>query len=539
MSRYNAAVRTGVRSPVTSITPAYTALGGEGVARDARSELFLLAASNMSDPKGAFHESGQARDERYTALLHNPEVYADATWARGFISWLRDEANLRSASLVAAAEIVHARLHADPVLTGNRDIVSAALQRADEPGEFLAYWVSQHGRKLPMPVKRGVADAAQRLYRERSYLKWDSEAKNFRFADVLQLTHPAPSVLFKHILDQRYRSQEQVYIPETLSTLRAHKALMDLPVAERQAVTAGQLAEAGMTWESLAGWQQAPMDAASWEKIIPSMGVMALLRNLRNFDQAGISRTAHRMVEDKLTDPEEIRRSRQLPMRFLNAYRATRDSGTVTAWGPTIEEALNLSLQNVPVLDGHTLILVDLSGSMYERTLSERSDLRWADAAAVFGAALAKRSARADLYGFGWIPRQFHFSKSSSVLPLATSISETTVNGRDFGWYEQEIKGLGGTETPKAIQETFVEDKHTRVVIITDEQYGGWEGTVQSLLEATRVPCYTWNLAGYRAGQARSGSRKLHTFGGLSDTSFKAIPAIEAGQHQAWPWESR
>jgi hypothetical protein len=230
-------------------------------------------------------------------------------------------------------------------------------------------------------------------------------------------------------------------------------------------------------------------------------------------------------------------------MRFLNAYRATRDSGTVTSWGPVLEEALNLSLQNVPQLDGRTLILVDLSGSMYDHTLTERSDLRWADAAAVFGAALAKRAQQADLYGFGSIVHRYEFTASSSVLPLATSMSGTTVDGAQFGYPGRTFTGLGGTETVKALRETFRDALHDRIVIITDEQYNGYAfhhsqgGEVNTLLEKFNRPSYTWNLAGYKAGQAQSGQQKRHTFGGLSDASFKMITALESGIHQSWPWE--
>lgn len=547
MSRFNAAPRLGARSPVTTISPvpdARTALNGAGFLRDTRSELFLLSVSNMSDPKGAFHEDGRARDERYTSLLRSPAVYGDEAWARGFIGYLRNEANLRSASVVAAAEIVRARLTAG--IQGNRDLVSATLQRPDEPGEFLAYWLStQYSRSIPKPVKRGISDACQRLFTERNFLKYDSASKGFRWADILQLVHaeakgPTQDLLYRYVLDARY--QGGAALPgEYLPMLKANAALLALPAEERRTVTAGQLAEAGFTWESLAGWLQGPMDAAAWEKIIPSMGAMALVRNLRNFDQVGISRSAARLVEDRLTNADEIKRSRQLPMRFLNAYRATRDSGTVTSWGPTLEEALNLSLANVPQLSGRTLILVDLSGSMYDRTLSDRSDLRWADAAAVFGAALAKRANQADLYGFGSIVRRYEFTATSSVLPLAMSMSETQVDGKDFGYPGRTFPGLGGTETVKALRETFT--GQDRIVIITDEQYsgGGYSFRTQghevnTVLDQFNVPTYTWNLAGYKVGQAESGAKRRHVFGGLSDSSFKMIPALEAGQSQTWPW---
>jgi hypothetical protein len=546
MARFNSAPRLGVRSPVSTISDARTALNGAGFLRDTRSELFLLAVSNMADPKGAFHEDGRARDERFTRLLHSPAVFGDEPWARGFINYLRNEANLRSASVIAAAEIVRARLTAG--IQGNRQLVSAALQRPDEPGEFLAYWTSQHGRNIPKPVKRGISDACQRLFTERNFLKYDSASKGFRWADILQLVHaeakgPAQSTLYKYVLDSRYQGGAALPGAELLM-IRANTQLLALPAEDRRSVTAGQLQLAGMTWESLAGWLQGPMDAAAWEKIIPSMGAMALVRNLRNFDQAGIKRSAARLVEDKLTNADEIRRSRQLPMRFLNAYRATQSSGTVTAWGPVLEEALNLSLANVPALAGRTLVLVDLSQSMYWNMLTDRSDLRWADAAAVFGAALAKRAERADLYGFGTVPRRFNFTQASSVLPLATSMSEIRETAQNLGitgYYRpnEQLLGLGGTETAKALRETW--DGQDRIVIVTDEQYEGGYGTdagraqqVNELLDFFDVPTYTWNLAGYQVGQAQSGAKRRHVFGGLSDSSFRMIPALEKGQSQDW-----
>ena len=74
----------------------------------------------------------------------------------GFIPWLRNGANMRTASLVAAAESLKARLDASK-LAGNEQPAAGrgrsrpcrALQRADEPGELLAYWPSRHGRNSP------------------------------------------------------------------------------------------------------------------------------------------------------------------------------------------------------------------------------------------------------------------------------------------------------------------------------------------------------------------------------------------------------
>src|SRR3954451_21080564 len=117
-----------------------------------------------------------------------------------------------------------------------------------------------------------------------------------------------------------------------------------------------------------------------WQSVIGSMGYMALLRNLRNFDEAGVPDDVAASVPARLADPEEVARSRQLPLRFLSAYRAVPS----LRWAWARDQALGLSLAGVPSPPGRTLVLVDRSGSMFG-PLSRRSQLNRADAAALFG----------------------------------------------------------------------------------------------------------------------------------------------------------
>jgi hypothetical protein len=51
-----------------------------------------------------------------------------------------------------------------------------------------------------------------------------------------------------------------------------------------------------------------------------------------------------------------------------------------------------------------------------------------------------------------------------------------------------------------------------------------------------RVPVYTWNVAGYRFGHGSSGAGNRHTFGGLTDGAFAAIPLLERGRDAPWPF---
>jgi hypothetical protein len=114
---------------------------------------------------------------------------------------------------------------------------------------------------------------------------------------------------------------------------------------------------------------------------------------------------------------------------------------------------------------------------------------------------------------------------------------------------------MGGTCTYDAIKRHYVPGKHTRVVLITDEQANGqyhrltgsdprmWSsyttvrGDVLDALPAT-VPTYTWNLAGYAAGHGASKANRTY-FGGLSDQAFKLIPLLERGHDAGWPWETK
>ncbi|MEU9090357.1 TROVE domain-containing protein [Streptomyces sp. NPDC048428] len=503
--------------------PFRTYEGGPGFARRPRDELFLLAVGNFVSQQ-TFYESVEGRDDRYTRLVGDLAV-EDPVWTAGLLRWLRGEGNMRTASLVGAAAYVRARLAAGTSEgPSNRSVIDSVLQRADEPGELLAHWTSSYGRNVPQPVKRGVADAVRRLYSSRSLLKYDTASKEFRFGDVLNLVHATPDpakpwqgALFQHALDRRHHPERAVP-PASDRLLTAHRALLDLPADERRAVATGpggaeRLAAAGMTWESVAGWLHGPMDAAAWEAVIPSMGPMAILRNLRNFDEAGVSDAVADRVAARFSDVSEVVRSRQFPLRYLAAHQHAPSP----RWAAPLEQALGHALANVPALPGRTLILVDRSDSMFWDTVSERSKLTRADAAAVFGAATAMRAEHADLVEFGWRSNVVPFGAGEPVLDVL-----------------KRFHRLGGTDTATAVRTHY--QGHDRVLVITDEQamLGGRPGGPAEAVPA-RIPFYTWNLTGYRPAHAPSG-RHRHTFGGLTDAAFRMVGLIEAGRHATWPW---
>lgn len=516
-------------SPVRSAssTPDTTTHGGGyGYTRDTRSELFLLGVSLFAnEARSSFYENARDRDERFVMLVRDLAISADPTdqhWVRNFLTWLRNEGNIRTAALLGTVEFVHARSSWSTLPHLSRTLTSQIAQRPDEPGELLAIHAQRHGRGWPMALKRGVADAARRHYTEKNWLKWDSRRGGFTFADVLQITHPLPSnerqnILFQHILDKAYEGTHEVTeIPQALPMI-AKRAQMESRAVSRREITMPEITEAGMTWENAAGWLNRPLTANEWATLVPTMGYMALLRNLRNMEQAGVSSDTVDRINARLSDPREVQNSRQLPMRFLSAYKATSSVNFDLA----LTRALDLSLANVPYLDGNTLILVDRSGSMFTHT-SSQTDLTFADSAALFGVALYQRAEQATLVEFGSDSQEIHIPAGESLL--------TSVRDR--------FNSMGGTNTYGAVQ-AHLQRRHTRVVLLTDEQaFPGSIGDPRTLdgIIPQDVPLYTYNLVGYRAGHTPSGRHNRHTFGGLSDASFRLIPWVEAASHAQWPW---
>lgn len=523
-------------SPVATTGRALTYEGGQGHTRDAKSDLYLLSVTNMVSEK-TFYEKAEDRDTRFADLVREVAL-DDPAWVCGFFPWLRTEGFMRSASVVGAAEAAKA-LCDEHRYDGVEDMIDGSLRRADEPGEFMAYWRSIAGRSQPKryrPVYRGVARAVVRMYNERNWLKWDSAKAGYRFADVIEIVHPRAvldepladwqSDLFKHIIDMRHK-REGVAVPESLTMIRAMRAwrsevgeVLDGMSSTRAKdrildglLDSDRLNEAGLTWEDVLSALGDKVDKKLlWEALVPTMGSMALVRNLGNMDEAGVSDAVAEQAARIISDPEQVRRSKQFPFRYLAAYNAV----TSLRWGHTLEKALSASLSNVPALPGHTLVLVDRSGSMFHSRMSERSQLSRADGAAVFGAALAMRAENATLVQFGTTSSEVPFAKGEALLRVLDK----------FG-------SLGGTHTATALKRHF--HGHDRVIVVTDEQAMHFGGDPGEAIPSS-VPMYTWNLVGYRTGHAVSGVRNRNTFGGLSDASFRLVPMLEAGRSTGWPW---
>lgn len=555
----NKVVRSTLQSAPVSDTRTYE--GGVAYTRNTKSELYTLMV-NYFVGEDTFYESAKDREKRFTDLVAATAI-EDPQWIHGALWWLRNKGNVRTAAILGAIVAVHARLNdaksiADDKARSdsgkpswNRLIVRDVCSRADEPGEFLAGWTNRYGRTIPQPVKRGLSDATAKLYNEYSYLKYDSSGSSWRMGDVIEMVHAKPRAfvsevsafnqadLFKLAISDRHGNTNG--IPASLPMITANKnlrrALTSNPALLLDATV---LKEAGFTWEDALSAAGNKLDkAAVWEAIIPNMGIFALTRNLRNFDQAGISATYRQKVIDQLTNPEVIANSKMFPFRFWAAFENT-DS---LYYAAALEEAIKLSVANVPEFPGNTLVLSDISASMSSR-MSNKSQVSYAEAAAIFaGAICLKNPGRAEFVGFADRTFVQPVPKNGSLLRLV----------KDF--HNKNGSVGGGTQTVAALRNHYDSAKHNRVIIVTDMQafqdYGSsWgynaynyrnnttDSDVVSVVDKNTW-LYGFSLGGYKQSMLRnSGTGRVHELSGLTDSAFQLPSLLERGRDTGWPWEN-
>lgn len=374
-------------------------------------------------------------------------------------------------------------------------------------------------------------DACHRLYNEYTAMKYDTKSHPIRFSQVLDLAHPPgkgwkQDHLFRYTMNRRNfpqrgaaksPDQENISLEGVLQMIWENEVFRNDPAAAT--LSPHGLKEAGLTWEDTLSALGSKADKkVLWENLIPTMGYMSLIRNLRNFDQAGVSKKIMRQVQDRLADPEQVEKSRQFPFRFLSAQKAIESQN----WGSALDEALTHSLRNIPELPGRTLVLIDTSASM-ENPPTAESTIDMIEVAAVFGLGIGVKNKGADVFGFA--SGEFEHPIKRKGASLLRQVQSFT----------QRVGEVGhGTDIRGALRRQF--NEHDRVIILSDQQ--GHDGGCGTMIPQS-VPIYSFTLNGYATTAIGSGKENSlrYELGGVTDATFRMIPLVEAGKDGLWPWE--
>ena len=266
--------------------------------------------------------------------------------------------NMRSVSHVLTAYLAHEPQGKQYV----RETVRGVSLRGDDVTEIMSFYLATFGKPVPNSLKKGINDVLTG-FDEYTLAKYKGEGKAVKMRDLLCLCRPTPknaeqSELFKKCLENRL--------------------------------------ETPLTWETELSAHG--NNKETWEKLIDSgkVGYMALLRNLRNILQVNPDNI--QKVFDTLENPEKVRKSKQLPFRFLSAYKSVKDISGSKALD-VLENAVDASINNLPKINGTTVIAVDVSGSMRSK-ISAKSDIECSEIALMLAYIANRICENAYIYAF-------------------------------------------------------------------------------------------------------------------------------------------
>jgi Mg-chelatase subunit ChlD len=394
---HKARLRTHEGAPARAITP-------EQALR--RSVLSCMLWENE------FYEDGVQIAGRIQELV--PKVEAAKVAALAVEA--RERMKLRHAPLYLVREMARHPTHR--ALVG--ETLERVIQRADELSEFVAiYWAG--GRQpLSAQVKKGLA-AAFGKFDECALAKYD-RAGAVRLRDVLFLSHARPVDETQAALWKRL-AESQLATPDTWEVALS---------AAGRGEGVGQ--EKREVWERLLAERK--------------LGALALLRNLRNLHAAGVDES---LVLSALA---ALKTDRVLPFRFLAAAR------NAPQWEVALEAAMFRALETRSGrLAGHTVLLVDVSGSM-ESPLSNRSEMRRTDAA--FGLAILLReiAEKVTIYSFS---NQAQRVPARRGMALRDALDKSQAHGGTY-------LGAALKQVEAELRTGNGQEGYDRMVVITDEQ---------------------------------------------------------------------
>ena len=423
----------------------YTHEGAQAASFPATEELRRLVMSCLLW-EDQFYESGSEQAANIESILEHVPFSA----AFNIASEARLKMHLRHVPLFIAAVLAR---------RGERvaGLLELIIQRPDELTEFMAiYW--RNGRcPLSSQVKKGLARAFTKFnqYQLAKYVQ-NNASKAIKLRDVLFLCHAIP------------RDKEQ---------------------AEWFKQLAGGTLPAPDTWE--VELRDSTDKKASWTRLLSEkkLGSMALVRNLRNMINEGVSKT---LIRQSLVDSCP---GRMMPYRFIAAAQQV----------PIFERELETVFrkcceEDTPFL-GSTLMLVDVSYSMQDQ-LSDKSNMTRLDAACGLAMILAERCQTLQVYTF-----------SNQLVEVAPrkgfALRDAIVRSQDHH----------GTRLGKSIEclKRTVTDID-RMIVITDEQtHDHVSGPIWK---------HPWivNVASYKHGVGLGQWRKVN---GWSQGITKYIEAYE------------
>jgi hypothetical protein len=476
--------------------------GAQSFALSSQAELYTaVVTASLNDQ---FYEKSGERINRLRELI----AKNDAEFVARLAVYAREKMYLRSVPMVLAVEM--AKIHSgNPVIA---KLVARVVMRADEITEMLAYYQLANERtgvkklnRLSKQLQKGLAQAFNK-FDEYQFAKYNRDAE-VKLKDALFLIHPKAKDEDQQALFNKI-ALDGLSIPYTWET--------ELSALGQQKFENEDLKKGAIK--------------AKWEELVNSgkLGYMALLRNLRNILNAEVDYATMQKVCTHLADSKAVANSKQLPFRFLSAYRELKkvNSGYTAMVMSALETAVMQSAMNIKGFDENTKVWIacDVSGSM-QKTISAKSSIMNYDIGLILAMLLKSRCRNVvtGMFGDRW---KIINMPSAGIL----------ANVDEF--YRREGEVGYSTNGHLVIADLLRSKKAVdKVMLFTDCQLWNSNGSgdsiqklwVQYMKTAPNAKLYLFDLAGYGNTPLSTLNNNVFLIAGWSDKIFEVLAAIENG----------
>lgn len=341
-------------------------------------------------------------------------------------------------------------------------------------------------------------------------------------ADVVKMVHPKPNEAWREAFFAWLLGKpcEEAALPPLTRAFEAWKRdpVGDPPDVPFQMLTAQNL------------------DARQWARIARQGGWHMVRMNLNTFARHGVfdidgMATA---VAKKLANPEAVAKAGVFPYQLLAAYKAA-DRGLPERVRDALQDALDLSLSNVPKLAGRIVVCPDVSGSMGSPVTGLRgsatSAVRCIDAAALVAAAIMRKN------------------RETRVLPFEQDVVELDLNPRDSVMTNAQklaAIGGGGTDCSAPLARLNRQKAKAELVVFVSDN----ESWVDATRRGATATMREWEIFKRRCPKAKLVCIDLQPYGttqaaeredilnvgGFSDETFNVVAAFAAGKMGPAHW---
>lgn len=185
-----------------------------------------------------------------------------------------------------------------------------------------------------------------------------------------------------------------------------------------------------VSMEMLAGL---PLGRLDWRQLALDATWSQLRQNINTFARHGVFESAAitRKLAAKLADRDEVLKAKVFPYQLMAAF--TNTEGAPAEIRLALQDAMEIAVQSVPVIDGQVYVFPDVSGSMNQSVTGVRagatSKVTCLHVAALVAAVFMRKNPRTEIIPFAERTRDIKLNPRDSIMTNATLLGKVPGGG--------------------------------------------------------------------------------------------------------------